>query len=368
MRIALLTIHWANNYGASLQTYATVKALQNYGDVTLIDYRSYYPSKGMDLIRVGWEPRDVLRVAKDLCRIIPRYRVIKKFERFTKKMPLSRRVKTSKDFDALASQFDFFVCGSDQIWNPNIVGFKDRIDQRYFLDFVKGKNKLSYASSLGNYRYKGDHEQKVLELLSSFSSISVREDDAASYLSELTGRKVTSVLDPTLLLTPNDWFSMADREALKEKYILVYALIKDPELKRVVDYYRNQLGLKVIAIDQDPFINYRAEVHLKDVSPERFVGLISQAEFVITNSFHGVCFCVNFNKNFYVTTPMGSPNRIISLLKKVGLEGRFKMDFSSSHEIDFEGPNARLDSLRSSSMEYLNRNLSKSHQGASISL
>lgn len=358
MKIALLTIHWANNYGASLQTYATVKVLQAYGEVTLLDYRSYYPSKGMDLIRYGGEFRDILRAAKDVFRIIPRYKVIKEFKQFTRRMPLSPRIESSEDFLELEKQFDCFVCGSDQIWNPDIVGNKGGFDSRYLLDFVRQKKKISYSSSIGNYKFNDKQKVELAELLCSFAALSMREADAAKYVSEFVGNLITPVLDPTLLLTAEEWRELVcGYERPRDKYILVYALIKDAELKEVVDHYRKMLGLKVVAIDQDPFINYRADAHLKDVSPEGYVGLFSGAEFVITNSFHGVCFCINFNKNFHVTKPMGSPNRITCLLDSVGLEDRFRMKCGDNFEVNYDQPNIRLAQLRQSSKGFLEKSL-----------
>lgn len=367
MKIALITMHWANNYGASLQTFATIKVLERYGDVTLLDYRNAHAAKGMQVIRWGIKPRDVLRMAKDLFRLVPRARVIGKFEAFTRTLPLSERLTTNQTFQALENRFDAFVCGSDQIWNPAIVSETNTLDTHFLLDFVTDKPRLSYASSMGTYVYNSQQAEEVRCCLSRFSGLSVREQDTADYLTTLLQRQVETVVDPTLLLTHEQWlqslehspegFVPANRN--HNAFILVYALKKDAQLKAVIEHYRHALGFEVICIDQDPFLNYVPDLHLRDASPSDFVELFNQAAFVITNSFHGVCFSVNFNKSFVVTEPPTGRNRILNLLEQVELQARFIAgpDLPEIDTIDWDKVNGLLDASRQRSIAYLNNQL-----------
>lgn len=360
LKIALITIHWANNYGASLQTFATVKALSKYGEVSVLDYRNPYTGKGMLWIRFGTNPRDILRMSKDIFRLIPRYRVIKKFKNFTyKNFNLTDTLRNDSDFKKLENRFDIFVSGSDQIWNPKIINEQGIIDIHYFLDFVTAKNKISYASSLGTYKYSEKEAQQITPLLNSYDSISVREQDSSIYLSELLQKDVTHVVDPTLLHTKEEWLTFFDIDVNhnEEPYILVYALHKDKLLKQVVEKVVEELNLRVITIDQDPFTNFKCDRHIRDASPEEFVKLFSQASFIITNSFHGTCFSVNFNIPFVVTTPASSINRIESLLKAINIEERITIGENLSElinkHIDFDLINTNLHQLRSISNSYL---------------
>jgi hypothetical protein len=367
MKIALITMHWANNYGASLQTFATIKVLERYGDVTLLDYRNAHAAKGMQVIRWGIKPRDVLRMAKDLFRLVPRARVIGKFEAFTRTLPLSERLTTNQSFQALENRFDAFVCGSDQIWNPAIVSETNTLDTHFLLDFVTDKPRLSYASSMGTYVYDSQQAEEVRYCLSRFSGLSVREQDTADYLTTLLQRQVETVVDPTLLLTHEQWLqslehtleSFVPANRNHNAFILVYALKKDAQLKAVIEYYRYALGFEVICIDQDPFLNYVPDLHLKDASPSDFVELFNQAAFVITNSFHGVCFSVNFNKSFVVTEPPTGRNRILNLLEQVELQARFIAgpDLPEIDTIDWDKVNGLLDASRQRSIAYLNNQL-----------
>lgn len=363
MKIALLTIHWANNYGASLQTFATVKALEKYGQVTVLDYRSEYAAKGMQLIRWGLSPRDILRIGKDLFRLIPRYRAIRAFREFTfNRLSLSEKLCSDDDFSSVAPEFDLFVCGSDQIWNPDIVSETGEIDEYYFLKFAEGKPRISYASSMGTHRYTATKKDQVGRLLSGFSAISVREKDSADYLGSMLARDVTAVMDPTLLLGHSEWleaFAIDSGDTADEPFILVYALKKDRNLKAVVEFYRKKLGLKIVCIDQDPFLNYKPDVHLKHASPEEFVQLFHQADFIITNSFHGTCFSVLFNKSFVVCEPPSGKNRIMNLLSVVGLSGRFvsadRLEVNA--EADWATVNKLLAYAVNESFSYLDRSI-----------
>jgi len=366
MKIALLTIHWVNNYGASLQTFATIKALQKFGEVTLIDYRTNYVAKGMKLLRCGNKARDILRVGKDLFRIIPRSRVIQKFKEFIYSMPISRRVVSDADFADLLQRFDLFVSGSDQIWNPKIICENSKLDKHYMLDFAVNKPKISYASSMGSYRYTSDELTEAKSLLSLFKNISVRERDTADYLSGVLERKIQTVVDPTLLYNKKQWstfFNISEENFMDEPFILVYVLNSDKNVKDTVQYFRKSLGIKVVAIDQNPFAGYHCDSHIKDASPAEFVKYFHQASFVITNSFHGTCFSLIFNKNFVVTKPPSSGNRITDLLQHLQLMDRYikpgAKKYDGLREIDFHAVNNLLDKMRSRSFNYIENSLFK---------
>ncbi len=367
MKIALITLHWANNYGGSLQVFAAVKAMSKYGEVSVIDYRNNYTSKGMTWIRFGTKLRDILRIGKDLFRLIPRYRVIKKFENFSYTyLNLTPQLKNAEDFKKLAKEYDLFVSGSDQIWNPKIVNEDGVLDTHYFLDFAIGKKKISYASSIGTYLYNEEEMAQVVSLLNHYDYLSVREKDSSQYLSKLLNRDVSHVLDPTLLHSKDEWlqfFNIQDNEDEKP-YILVYALKKDPLLKQIVEKVQKQLGMKVITIDQDPFTNFKNDGHIRDAGPDEFIKLFAQAGFIITNSFHGTCFSINFNIPFIITTPPTSINRIESLLTAVNSQNRITTDGTDQsalieNQIDFDMINQRLQALRIASNQYLENALRK---------
>lgn len=361
MKIGLITIHWANNYGAALQTFATEQVFNKYGEVFVIDYRSKYTGKGMSLLRFGSSLRDILRVVKDLIRLLPRYRAIRKFKLFNDKyLNMTRPVTADHDFKILNDQIDTFISGSDQIWNPTTVNECGVIDGHYFLDFVIGKKRISYASSIGTYKYTKKELIRIKSLLGQYDHLSVREKDTKQYLEKLLKRPVAHVLDPTLLLTKEQWLRIfeIDKKQSNRPYVLVYVLKKDNQLKMAVGIVADLLKLRVVTIDQDPFTNFRNDQHIRDAGPEEFIELFSNASFVVTNSFHGTCFAVNFNIPFIVTTPPTGINRIESLLTAIGLADRILNDITNLpglviNSIDFNSMNSKLEHLRIESMEYI---------------
>lgn len=269
-------------------------------------------------------------------------------------------VTSDADLKRLAKEFDVFVSGSDQIWNPKIISEDGQLDPHYFLDFVAGKTKFSYASSLGTYQYDESESGQVRDLLHDYSGITVREKDSAEYLSALLQRKVDDVLDPTLLFNKREWLAFFDlvQKQPEQPYILVYALKKDLLLKQTVEQVAAKLGYPVITIDQDPFTNFSNEQHIKDAGPVEFIELFANASFIVTNSFHGTCFSVNFNIPFIVTSPLSSINRIENLLSIVGASDRIKLHADNvqeiiSEDIDFDYANTRLESLRIECKKYI---------------
>ena len=369
-KIGLITIHYANNYGAVLQAFATTCFLKKFGQVSLINYCPPHIAKEMQVIRFGLNARAFLHIAKDLFRLFPRYRVISKFKRFIHSMPLTKEIKSQADFDECFRENDIFIAGSDQIWNPLTVGGGE-INRRYLLDFVHNKPKVSYASSLGGYICANEDNRALVHYLRSFKAISVREKKTADYLNSVLSenkQNVFPVIDPTLLFKGNEWCSLFNLQEENSKssapFILVYALKKDALLRRTVNYYRKKLNYQVISIDQDPFIPYKADKHIKDASPKEFISLFSSAQFVITNSFHGVCFSVIFNKQFVATTPAAGANRIVNLLEMLELGSRFiTKEISPSIikvDIDYQKINVLLNDKREQAKAFLETAMDKS--------
>ncbi|MDP1624577.1 MAG: polysaccharide pyruvyl transferase family protein [bacterium] len=361
MKIALITIHYANSYGGVLQAFALGKTLSRYGDVSIIDYKTPYISKTMRPIRLGLKPIDILRTVKDITRLLPRYRLIKKLKSFIKiHLNLTQAYKDS-NISEIEKDYDVFVCGSDQIWNPIIVNGTNSIDEIYFLDFVHRKKKFSYAASMGSYHYEGKEIERLVYLLNQFDAISVRELDSCQYLSELLNQPVTHNIDPTLLLPASDWRSLLHigESKYSKPYILVYAFGKDLQIKKSVEYIAETLKLDVIAINQDVFINYKCKKHIRDASPEEFLNLFANASFIITNSYHGTAFSIIFNSPFVVTgISQTGINRIQNLLNLLDLSERMvyqkeKLPEVLKKQIKYSKINKTLADLRKKSIEYL---------------
>lgn len=365
MKIALITVQNANNYGAILQAFAMQEVLKKFGDVEVLHYKNRHISRSFDLIRFKPTIHGLLGSGKDVCRVFPRYRVIKKFKRFIAE---SLNLTDNMDYAGLVSAegYDLYVAGSDQIWNPDCVGSSGKLDLGYFLDFVPSNiRKISYASSMGSYRYTDKQSEQVKSLLSSFNSLAVREEDTQKYLQILVEKPVKHVLDPTLLLKKNEWrnlLSLGAGNSNSNKYILLYTVPKVPLLREVVSFYSKLLNLEVISIDQGLSAGAKVDRHIRDAGPLEFIELFDNAEFIITDSFHGTCFSLIFQKPFVAVSTKKHSNRIESLLSLVGLENRLiKESFHSDDaKIDINvSPKAyeRLDKAREDSIDYITKSI-----------
>jgi hypothetical protein len=349
VRIGLITIHAANSYGGVLQAYAAKQVLSTYGDVRIIGHRTEHLRKTMSLVRWNDGPRSPLRATKDVFRLLPRRRLLQKFERFG--------IDFLGPFASSSDDFDLAVAGSDQIWNPNVTG---SLEPAYFLRTVNAARKVSFSSSMGSHRYAPDHEAVVRAMLSSFSEISVREPDTARYLSNLlAGRQVTSTIDPTLMLRADDWRRIAT-EPRQGRYLLVYSLKDNDLLKSVVGLASDSLKLPVVAINQNPFASYRVDTHVRDAGPIEFLSLFAGAKFVVTNSFHGTAFAVNFGIPFITTEPESGRNRIENLLDDVCLPSRLVSSNLQAMDllhdtISWQQVGVALEARRQATRHYLDR-------------
>jgi len=303
MKIALITIHRTNNYGALMQVYATQKVLSKYGSVTVIDYRNNKVESSLKLFRFSLGVNGLKAIAKDILRYIPRRKALKKVNSFIEnRLNLSLSVDKDNVSSALGDSFDLYVCGSDQIWNPKCISINDIIDDNYFCGFAPENSKIiSYASSAGSYKYDDNEERIVCKLLSRFSSLSVRESDLSKSLSEMTNKPVEHVLDPTLLLSEDEWIESFNDETLSikqlpERFVLVYTVPKSNLLSDAIKVVKSRTGLPVFSIDQGLLTSFYVDKQIRDASPEDFISLFRKADYIITDSFHGVCFSINFGK------------------------------------------------------------------------
>ncbi|EJF07461.1 Polysaccharide pyruvyl transferase [Thiovulum sp. ES] len=328
MKIALITIHNANNYGAVLQAYATKKILSQYGETSTIDYENRFLNHHLDILRFDMSVHGIKKLVHDILRFPYRLKAIGRFKNFIKSnMNLTQKLSADGLMQGKAGKFDIYICGSDQIWNPEIVSEDKFIDPIFFLSFAnKGAKKLSYASSTGHHNYTDKEKKELAKLLEDFNLITTRESDGVKKLQEiLPNRDIHHVLDPTLLLSKEEWLEALDikLEEPKEKYILVYSVPRTELIRKAIDYYAYKLNMKVVAIDQMLFpLSKKIDTHIKDAGPKEFIELYANASFVITDSFHGTCFAVNFGKPFVSISAGKRANRIISLLSILNINER----------------------------------------------
>ena len=365
IKIALVTTQNANNYGAIFQAFALQQVLSRYGYVEVINYNNSHIGVSFDLVRVKPTVHGLLGIGKDILRLFPRYNVIKKFKQFIQQnIVLTKSVSMPELQNGELKQYDVYVAGSDQIWNPACINKDCMIDPIYFLSFApKAARKISYASSIGGYKLSSNEKKQFRELLEDFDKISVRERDTQILLQEVLSKDVHHVLDPTLLLSKEEWLEGLgiEESVYKEKYILLYTVPKVPLIREAVEFFSKKTGLKVVAIDQGLSAGVKVGQQIRDAGPIEFLQLFANAEFVITDSFHGTCFALNFELPFLTISPGVHSNRVESLLSLVGLQHRIikcEDDFRKLDiKLDFNGANKNLLKARAESILFLSSTL-----------
>lgn len=363
MRIGILTFHCAHNYGAVLQCYALQETLKQMGhDVEIIDYRPKYLSTPYVIFdkKRFLSKNPIFLIKHSIGEILLLPTRIKRYNAFDKfinnRLNLSHRIIKR----TIPDNYDVYIMGSDQIWNPKITQGFDPIYFGFF-DFPKTNKKyISYAASMEIKLLDEKSADYYHKALNNFDSVSVRETNLAKLLQPLTSKKIDTVLDPTLLANTNVWNNIAVQPSIKRKYVLVYQVRYNKSTLRIAHNIANQINAFVIEIMAWPTI-YHNKNRLQCSSPEGFLGLIKNAACVITTSFHGTAFSLIFNRSFYcIQLNDGGDTRSQSLLNSIGLSDRMiKNDETPKFtEIDYnEKINKCIFELRESSLRYLRNNV-----------
>ncbi|MDE7300360.1 MAG: polysaccharide pyruvyl transferase family protein [Lachnospiraceae bacterium] len=329
MKIGIMTINSAYNYGCVLQAWSLQRFLEKEGhEAAIINYR--IPE--IDNVYRLFQSRERFKnTALNTCyngarrlkfRLTqgPRIRKAQKFEHFINEVMNTTKVYGSfrqLQEERAGEEYDVLVTGSDQVWNGTITkGMKPA----YFLAFdTSGKKKLAYAASIGKTELMNAERDFFRRHLREYSSIGVREQSAKQLLSPLTDRPVTVVLDPTLLLSREDFDGLKQPSRYRKPYIFVHVIGKDARLIKIVAQVSEQTGLPVVQNRmKKQFTNELGR--FADAGPEEFLGLVEGAELVITNSFHATVFSIVYERNFITIPHRRYPERMENLLCEAGLE------------------------------------------------
>ncbi|EGR1584862.1 polysaccharide pyruvyl transferase family protein [Vibrio parahaemolyticus] len=324
--VLLSTIYKADNYGAIFQALSLSEYLKSeYNDVYVLDYS---PSK----INRQYSPLrtySIKAALKDVFRFFPRKRMLGKITSFINENFNEMSIESAKQ-----KEFDALVTGSDQVWNPAIVSFNEEFEPCYFFDGIKGLEKISYASSLGSYRYNEQQGEQFKKYISEYDRIAIREEDSTKYISDSFGVNATHVLDPTLIQNRLFWEDLITSNSFDvNDYILVYFNNYTEELATITNRLKNLTNKKVVVINNWYAKNIDSDLYIRDAGPIDFLELFSKAKYVVTNTFHGVCFSINFEKDFlYVDNGVHS-NRVESLLGKLSAGDKIVSDVLIKDEI-----------------------------------
>lgn len=371
-KIGLLGLHYGPNYGTILQAYALAKVIRQNGyDCEYVQYCRHLRNPllrfAIRVIKVVLKWLGLIKINKNdefyFFKTDDFRKVITRFNKFHKQyIPCSKRKYTACDTEKINVLYDAFVVGSDQTWSDFINSSNDYV---FFLPFVNDKaKKKSYAPSIGTISISEDYLKILGDKLADFSYLSCRERQNCNVIEKIAGKKCEYVVDPTLLLTPEEWDEIDSPINLPQQYILCYILGQ----KQCIVDFAEQLGkeknLPVYYILTTPFVLDKDKL-LDDVGPREFVSLICNASYVVTDSFHGTIFSINYNVNFYsfnkrLQEAKMDNDRIMLILDEFGLKDRFRNDGECQFidDIDFSFANERMKALRSQSISYLKNMLS----------
>lgn len=357
MKIGILTYHRSHNYGALLQAIALRKVLEDIGNkVSFVDYWPAYHQHMYALFSFSWMMSrkgingKVSYLSSSISNFIYRKKRKNNFDRFI--------AEYIEPFLSSADEtYDVLVHGSDQIWRkqPEIQTY----NPIYFgMHQIWAKKKISYAASMGILPERDSDKQVIKRLLPNLDLISVRERDLLDLVNSLGYTDVHQDLDPTLLLTSEDWVNMFNLKKWEseEKYALYYKIKDSFDVCRLQQFASTKgLKLKVLhskAICQDN------GYEITTASPIQFLDLIYNADFVFTSSFHGLAFALLFHKPFFASFT-NNAGRAASLLESLNLLDylvRPKTEINLEiEEINYHNVDKKLYEMRESSKKWLYR-------------
>jgi len=367
MKIGIMTFHYSKNFGAMLQAYALKCTLSKLGyNAELINYacRSdelIYHEPEKIRAKEFIHPKKVLTHS-----FLLRYKEDNKktWEQFD--LFMNEKLKVHGDvkeytWQLLKNEYDVIICGSDQIWNPEVT---KGVRKEYFADVDKKVKRIAYAASVGDLSSIKNYKECIKTEIQKMDFVSVREDDLQEYLSQEFGLNSELVLDPTLLLDKEDYANIETCHTLFDgPYILTYNIRgmsnkvskQSKQISRKMRLPNIEISGKHIFPSE---MNYR---RVQAGGPSEFIWWIDNAKLVVTDSFHGVAFSIIFHKNFYYI-PNKRTRRVYSLLKMLGLSNRIINDVNTLKydDIDYDAIDEKISVLRAKSISFLKESIIES--------
>lgn len=364
--IGIITIHKINNYGSVLQAYALQKVCIELGyNVEIIDYdfpNNFHRNNKYATVSDTQPTEPKMIKALFAKSLVKQHKGIRSFVEKYQNLS-SKKYNQVEDFTSNPPSYDVYITGSDQLWSPKHCNG----DPAFMLSFAPDNAlKISYAASIGSNAIPKELKKAYVELLNRYKHISVRENSGADVIRNLIGKDATVVLDPTLLLNKEEWNNIATSKRLvKKKYILCYFLNYTfnafPYVDELAKEIQKQTGYEIVRVARPPhklsFANTKYKI---DASPEEFLALIRDAEIVLTTSFHGTAFAVNYGRPVFtvVQDRNASDSRQISLMQNLGLDKQVlsikdKFPLVSEAYYDVDKEQVVLNQLRSESKQYL---------------
>ncbi|HHX68428.1 MAG TPA: polysaccharide pyruvyl transferase family protein [Gallicola sp.] len=368
LKVGIITMHRVVNYGSFLQAYATQKIIENLGhDCEIIDY--VFPNK--------WHYEHGLKKNKQIKSMLSKFlgsflyyaqptKQQKIMTSVNKHLKLSRTYKSPEEIHKNPPKYDVYCTGSDQTWNPKHM----KGDSTFMLSFAPiHSRKISFSASLGCSNIDDKYKSIYKKYLSQYNSISIREANGLNLIKELSGKEATVTLDPTLLLNKKQWLEIVTKHNIftKKNYILFYPMYHSfdprPYIYELLKMLQDKTKYDVFTFERLPKNLNIKNVFVGNCDVDDFLQLFLNASFVVTNSFHGTAFALNFGIPLYsiIKKDNDPDDRQINLLKYLNIEHCAVPLEKNFNEImpyyDIKNQQEKLSQLREISINYLNRAL-----------
>lgn len=348
MKVGIVTITLGINYGNRLQNFALQETLKKLGIESDTFYNEYQEKNIIKQIKRKIILKDKEKIFKEK---------LKKFKNFNDKyINFKGKIKSFYVSKNINKKYDYFICGSDQIWNPLYKGNTGT----NFLTFAKKEKRIAYAPSFGISYIPDKRKNEYKKYLQDIKYLSCREYDGINLIKEISNKEATIVLDPTMLLSVEEWNKIAKKCSYipKNKYIVTYFLGNEvDEYKEYINNIAQKKGLEIFDIMD------MSNMEKFSTDPQEFIYLIKNSELICTDSFHGTVFSILYQKpfiNFNRISKMENMNsRINSLYKLLNIENRYynEIDENKIFDMDFKNILKNLNNEKIKSINYLRKAL-----------
>lgn len=356
MKVGIVTITNGENYGNRLQNYATQNVLTKLGCEVETVFNNYGDNKN-SYVKEGI--KSIICLVAQKLTINGNYKInnmerVRKFKRYNDRLINKSKFEFGRGNapKEIKDNYDFFVTGSDQVWNPEFP-INSNIE---FLTFAKPGQRIAYSASFGISKLPDRCKENYRKWINDMDYLSVREEAGADIIKELTGRDAEVLVDPTIMLSKDEWLSIAQKPKCYKgkKYILTYFL---GEMSKEVNMKLNKLAKE----NDYEIINLldKMDREIYSVDPSEFIWLINNAELMCTDSFHGVVFSLIMKTPFVILDRISNcssmNSRIDTLLKLFNKEERYGMDIEDENifNMDFSNVDSIMEEERKRAYRYL---------------
>lgn len=329
MKVYTQTWYRGNNYGSVLQAYALQHTISDMGYACSV--LNYKPTKAdmwkLKFINHGLKETIQYKINEYLMKKNGASEAVNNLSLFddfrAQHMQITPPCSTAPEIARICGDDAVFVCGSDQIWNPYLY------DPYYFLEFVQdSRRKIAYAPSFGVMEIPHRCQKQLRKAIAPFRYVSVREKRGAEIVRELTGKQVMVAVDPTLLVSMAHWQTLAKPIDSEQKYLFCYFLSENARYLETAEKIARE---KHLTIRMLPMVaaDFKKPGTVKEpVGPREWLGLVENADYVLTDSFHCMLFSIRFHKQFNVLQRFkegdkrGQNSRIHTLLQTANMQNR----------------------------------------------